>query len=430
MAEIDPRTGQAAAQAVRTAAPVSVTPGALEGMGASYAENKPTASNQVAGTKEKLTAIAQGGAAGLKNLQASQNFLQEQRQMALSRAAQRSAIVGGPEAQGFESFTEGEFARRSADIAAADKAASQAGGYRNQAIANYRKALQGGIASNFAFGKAKGEKEAAASTKEDFVAKALGQAELDEQTAAGNLSKGQQELDALNKERSTKDFHIQQTQSTIDSINERLKAIDKEWKAADSKSNAEKLMHGVGLTDKVRSKKEIQADQDRLRMQRHRVITNLNRQKAELTEWDRTKGEALKTRTSELDEQKTKFSPETRADRAREIAIRQMNVDPALATGKIGVEDVKSRLPKPGASDQAVLSKANVSMDQLLAAKQNPEYVENAELLSLGISSMSKEKALQLINTVTDPTVRAVLKAQYADEYLTAAQLKSASGKK
>jgi hypothetical protein len=174
---------------------------------------------------------------------------------------------------------------------------------------------------------------------------------------------------------------------------------------------------------------EQRAKYERLRAERDRIANEKGRLSFQIGQ-DEKSGQTRLDALAAQREQFTAFSPETRADRAREIAIRQMNVDPALATGKIGVEDVKSRLPKPGASDQAVLNKANLSMDELVAAKAKPEYVENAELLTLGISSMSKEKALQLINTIEDPQVRAVLKAQFADEYLTASQLKSASGKK
>jgi hypothetical protein len=433
MAAIDPRTGQAAAQAVRTAYPVSASPGAIEGIGAALAADKPPASTTTAGTKEKLTAIATGGAAGLKNLQSSQDFLQAQRTMALQRAGQRSAIIGGPEAQGFESYTEGEFARRSADIAAADRTASTAGGMRQAAIANYRKALQAGIPANFAFGKAKGEKEAAAAAakanKEDFVSKALGQAEIDEKTAAARLADLDSQTAGINTP-------LQEAKGKLAELDAQQKALESEMKAVGSsfqggitgglKALSSLLPGGQKALTNDKAVAEQRAKYERLRTERDRIANEKGRLSFQIGQ-DEKSGQTRLDALAAQREQFTAFSPETRADRAREIAIRQMNVDPALATGKIGVEDVKSRLPKPGASDAAVMSKANLSMDELVAAKEKPEYVENAELLALGISSMSKEKALQLINTIEDPQVRAVLRAQFEGEYLTAAQLKSAA---
>lgn len=393
-----------------------------DGIGAALAAAKPAASTVVSGTKEKLMAVAKGGAEGLKNYQASHDFLSSQRNMALQRANERASLIGGPEAQGYEAFTEGEFARRSADIASADKAASQAGSYRQAAIANYRKGIQAGIPAAAAFGREQGAAKAKAATKEDFIAKALGQAELDEQTAAGNVGKAQGDIDTLNKEREGLDFTVKQTQSVVDGINERLKKVDKEWEKAENTKGA--------LIKQTRPKKEIEADQQRLREQRHRVLGNLHRYEAELGNFDKTKGEQIKTRQGELDTQQSTFTPETRADRAREIAIRQMNVAPSLAYGKIGVEDVKSRLPKPEASDAAILGKANISAPQLKAVKDNPDYQRVFTQLSGAVSVLSKEEALQAINLVKDPQVRAVLRAQLEGEFLTASQLKTASGKK
>lgn len=414
---------------VRRAAPVEVSPGALEGMGASYAQNKPTASTSTSGTKEKLQAIANGGAAGLKNYQASQDFLQSQRQMALTRAADRSKLIGGPESQGFESFTEGEFARRSADIAQAGAAQSRAGSMRQGAIANYRKSLQAGIPLAMAAGAARGKATAAEKAgKEDFVSRALGQAELDEQAAAGNLAKGQGDVDTLNKERTQLDFNINQADSALKSVRERRAKLDKEWRQADAPNIATQVAGKTNL-GKGRSKKDIEAELASTAMTQHRLVKNIDRMKAELGEWDRTKGETIKTRQKEMEGQQS-FTPETRADRAREIAIRQMNVDPALAMGKIGSEDVKSRLPKPAVADEFIMGKAKVTQPELKTIKGTEEYNEYAPLLNDLVSAWSKEQALQYINTVSDPKVRAVLRAEYEDQFLTAAQRKSASGKK
>jgi hypothetical protein len=416
MAEIDPTSAKPAAEAVRKAAPVS-----MDGIGATLAAGKPPTTSATAGTKEKLTAIAQGGTAGLKQYETAQSILNQSRQLALSRATDRSRLIGGPESQGFEAFTEGEFGRRQADLAQAGNAARIAGGHRQAAIDNYRKALQAGIPLSMAAGKSAGEAAAAKANKgnEDFVARALGQAKLDEDAAAANLQKGRGDIEALNKERSNFDFQI----STVENM---IKQIDDE-----TKENQEQLrslrtapaLQGVGPRRTIKQlEEEISGDQRRKeRLQGAKVKWETRR-----SEWDRTKGEQLKTRTKEIGEQES-FTPETRAQRAREIAIRQLNVDPALATGKIGVEeDSVSKTPKGPALDAHLMSQAKISAKDLQEVRANEQYTKVAGQLERAVAVLPKEEALQLINLVGDPKVRAVLKAQFEGEFLTAAQLKKA----
>lgn len=421
MAEIDPTTAERSAQAVRTAYPVSASPGAIEGIGATLAAGKPPTTTATAGTKEKLQAIAQGGTAGLKAFETSQGILNQSRQLALSRATERQRITGGPESMGFEAFTEGEFARRQADLAQAGAAQSRATGLREGAIANYRKALQAGIPLSIAAGRAAGEKAAssAASKSEDFVSKALGQAEIDEKAAAANLQKGQADIDALNKERANFDFQI----STVDSM---IKQIDDETKENQKQLRSLRTAPGLQGVGPRRTIKELEEEISGDARRKERLLGAKVKWETRRSDWDRTKGPQLQQRQKELGEQQA-FTPETRADRAREIAIRQLNVDPALAVGKIGVEDTKARLPKPAESDQYLMSQAKISAKELLDVKNSDQYKEEASLLGDLVGAWSKEKALNYINTaVTDPKVRAVLKAQFEGEFLTASQLKSA----
>lgn len=104
MAAIDPAIGQVAAKAVavpspvRTGIPVSTSPGALTG------------------DPNLLKAAALGGSEGVRAYKEAQGTLQQQAGDAAQRAAVRAALIGGPEAQGFENLSNQSYGRQIASL--------------------------------------------------------------------------------------------------------------------------------------------------------------------------------------------------------------------------------------------------------------------------------------------------------------------------
>lgn len=104
MAVIDPKIGQAAVQAIRTAAPVNVTPGALD--------PAPAPAPPLKGDPALLKAAATGGTAGVQAYREAQQYMTEAQAQAAQRAAARAALIGGPEAQGFENISNTSYGRQ------------------------------------------------------------------------------------------------------------------------------------------------------------------------------------------------------------------------------------------------------------------------------------------------------------------------------
>ncbi len=135
MAIIDPKTGLAAAQAVRTAAPVSVTPGALVPAPAPAAPVDPKIAQLAAG--------AQGGSAGLTAFKQAQQTIDELQANALANARQRASIIGGPEAQGFEAIAGQQYDRNRANLATSNAAFEGLQGKNKAAFDKYFGQLKG-----------------------------------------------------------------------------------------------------------------------------------------------------------------------------------------------------------------------------------------------------------------------------------------------
>ena len=87
-----------AAPAVRTALPVSTSPGALTG------------------DPNLLKAAATGGSDGVRAYKQAQAYMQTQADQAAQRAAARAALVGGPEAQGFGQSTQDYYGRQLSNL--------------------------------------------------------------------------------------------------------------------------------------------------------------------------------------------------------------------------------------------------------------------------------------------------------------------------
>lgn len=334
-------------------------------------------------TKALLEAVATGGKRGLQSYQQSENAINEYRKQALGRSSALAALIGGPESQGFEQITDQQYGARLADLDQSRTVFTEdmaRRGIAGKGALDQLKAIEPIIRAQVQkkIEKARAESVAAAKDKvnKDWESRALGQAELDEQTAASNVATLDKDIARLTGERDKLAKDATNREGRIGELDKRMAELRAEYAGSQRKNNAEVLFGNKVRTK--RSSKEIGAEMDAVAAERHSLIKQRG---AGLKEWDEKNGKTLANLTAERDKY-AGINAETRDQRARTIATDQLGIDPSLATGKINIKDT-AYATKPAADDATLIKKANLKDAQELSTLRNNEgYKKVQENLS------------------------------------------------
>ncbi len=179
-----------------------------------------------------LAAAAAGGTAGLSAYQKGKQDLETSRVAALQAAQARAKLLGGPEAQGFETLTNAEFDRQARNLDSSDAADRAQAAAINAASANYNSRIKSAlpvINAETARILAGYESKAKASAAKNFpLAQILGSTEI----ALPGAQKAAEEA-GTHADTATKNLETQRTganlapiQANIDNNNRRIKEIE------------------------------------------------------------------------------------------------------------------------------------------------------------------------------------------------------------
>lgn len=344
-------------------------------------------------TKALLEAVATGGKRGLDSFKQAETAIGDYRKQALGRAQSRAALIGGPEAQGFEAIADTQFGARQADLAQSTTAFTEdmarrgiAGKGALDQLRGILPILQAKTQKQIARTQEAKLSEAKESLAKDWEAKALGQAEIDEKTAADNLSTLDKDITRLESERAELEKPIKERSGRIGAIDKEIQKLQKE-EIELSKAPA---LQGVGPRSTM---KKLAERQTALIKERHALIKE---SQDKLKEWDSRNAKALEGRRAER-EKFAGVTPETRAERARRIATEQLGVEAPLATGKINVKDT-AFATKPPADDKTLITKAGLAdKKELDTLRSTDVYQEFTEALPTLLETTTKEGVLQTL---------------------------------
>lgn len=359
-------------------------------------------------TKALLEAVATGGKRGLQAYQDSEQAIGQYRQQALGRANKLAGIIGGPEAQGFEQVADQQYGARLADLSQARTAFTEdmarrglAGRTAVDAFGSIAPLVRAQVEHDINQKRADKVAEAKDKISKDWETRSLGQAEMDENTARDNVTTLDKDISRLEGDRQKLADAATNRTGRISDIDKRLGDLDKEWRRADSKTNADELAGGLAPgKGGVRPKKQIEAEADALRMERHKLIQN--NQKG-LKDWDTANGGRLAQLKADR-EKYAAITPETRAERARGIATNQLGIEAPLATGKINSKDT-SYATAPAPDDKTLITKAGLKDTKELTDLRGSEGYKKVHdnLTSWVQNGVTKEQFLAALRS--EPTM-------------------------
>lgn len=236
MAVIDPALAEAAGKAVRTAYPVTMT---------SLPVQAPASTVAVDPAKvAQLKAGAQAGSAGIDAFKSAQAAIDAQQAQAVKDAQARAAIIGGPEAQGFESIPNEFYTRAKAGLAASGAAHQNLQAQNRAAFDKYFGQLKGdmGAINDYiknTLGSYEAKKRSAAekaAAAKGFDTEVLGQTSLDLKEAATQRDALKSELDkaiadanAANPATDTRDSKVGLLESQRHAIQDKMARDTKEY---------------------------------------------------------------------------------------------------------------------------------------------------------------------------------------------------------
>jgi hypothetical protein len=360
-------------------------------------------------TKALLEAVATGGKRGLESYQQSETAINDYRKQALGRTSALAALVGGPEAQGFEKIADQQYGARLTDLDQSRTAFTEdiaRRGIAGKSALDQLAAVEPLVRAQVTKAIEKKRAETVASAKEkvnkDWEAKALGQAEIDEQTAAKNTETLDKDIARLEGERTKLAGAASSREGRVGAIDKKLTDLEKERRASTSGNNYGKMKEGFGFPGgkNPRSTKDVDREMQALRMERHQLLKG---QSMGLKEWDEKNASKLEGLKSER-EKYANINPETRADRARGIATSQLGIEAPLATGKINTKDT-SFATKPAPDDATLIKKAGLKdAKELGALRQSEGYQKvSGNLTSWVQNGVTKEQFLAALRT--EPTL-------------------------
>lgn len=372
--------------------------------------------------KAILEAVASGGTKGLQAYEQAQQEIASSKDDAVGRTKAIAGLIGGPESQGFEAPIVRQFDTRMADLG------QRRAGF-SEDMARLGVAGQTALSSLGALAplmKQKDQQSLAQSVRDtalkDWEARSLGQAEMDEQSAANA---------AANAEKA-----FSENEKAIDNFNKRIQSGQKAVTLGnDVLGRVVVDLQKKGLWDakrqrpKTTSGPDYEKFQDALRMRdgARQILTEVENspELGRLQQERASRQEALNAALGA-----TKIP---RSDRARRIATDQFGVEPQLALGKLGAEDIpKARQPGSGLDpySEAVVAKAKLTPADWQAVQADKDYTETRSTLEQVLGVYSWEQAERLINLLPANKRRskALLRAEFKDQFQTASQLKKAKG--
>lgn len=325
MANIDPKIAQAAAGAVRTALPVSTTPGALTAPIPTPLAPPPPDPAKVA----QLAAGAQGGQGGIDAYKQAQVELDRLQAEALTNARNRANLLAGaPEAQGFEALAQNQYNRSRANLATS-QAASQGLQAANRAafdkyfgqlkgdmgaINDYIKNTLGGYES-----KKRAAAEKAAASK-GYDTEILGETTL-------GLPKLKEEADLAKTalDRAIQESQVSRTGANVDMLDQQRHAIQSVMER-DTRTIYDKK---ASAADKAFAKQRFEKNKTRLAKVEQLERDTVQKNKGTTVDYDK------KIAQLQADyDKKLAASQVTPEDYARQIATSKYGYSPVKAAGK------------------------------------------------------------------------------------------------
>lgn len=371
--------------------------------------------------KAILEAVASGGTKGLQAFEQAEQAVAGAKDSAVGRTQAIAGLIGGPESQGFEAPVVRQFDTRMADLG------QRRAGFQED-MARLGIAGQRGLTALGAVAplmKQRDEQSIASSVRDaalkDWEARALGQAEMDEQAAAAKAEEAQKAFNDNEKAIDNWNKRIQSGEKAVNLGNDVLGrvVVDLQKKGLwDAKRQRPKTTSGP----------DYEKFQDALRMRDGaRKILSEVQGSPEMTRLQQERSSRQEALNAALG-----ASQIPRSDRARRIATDQFGIEPQLALGKLGAEDIpKARQPKSplGAYEQSIVSKAKLTDADWAAVQEDKDYADTRETLEQVLGVYSWEQAERLINLLPANKRRskALLRAEFKDQFQTAAQLKRAT---
>lgn len=322
---------------------------------AAVAAAAPTSTPPPSKDPAALAAAAQGGQAGLTAYQQSVKTVDELQGNALANARSRAAIVGGPEAQGFEKIAGQFYDRTKANLATSHQADQNLQGQNRAAFDKY-------------FGQLKGDMGAI----NDYIKNTLGGYEAKKRTAAEKalankfpldeilgeteygLPGAQKEAEGLKTSLTQEQARLAQAQNgefskgILDRMNANAKELDeiarltkggvkgglgvvKSWLPG-----GDKAVWGANVDKRT---KEMAKRQQELTQEQTRLQDQLDRTRANERKIAETSTARIATLQSDYDKKAALATPE---GFARNIAVTKYGQDPMKAAGKLTPEKFSS----------------------------------------------------------------------------------------